>query len=139
MEITIFTTCSPASLKQQALFQPFPAAEPIKLSRSSPPLSPELKVDQSLSHDGVCLTVESVTEHTYQVTAIAETLSKTILSDGDPEAGSIWKDVFHLTGVWTDIWFRVMSIARQNVYFVRIWKEAGFFVSNSLIPSGISS
>src|SRR5258707_2737669 len=43
-------------------------------------LAPELKVDQSLSHDGVCLTVESVTEHTYQVTAIAETLSKTILS-----------------------------------------------------------
>lgn len=47
-------------------------------------LSPELKVDQSISHDGVCLTVESVTEHTYQVTAIAETLSKTILSDWRP-------------------------------------------------------
>jgi riboflavin synthase len=47
-------------------------------------LSPELKVDQSLSHDGVCLTVESVTEHTYQVTAIAETLSKTILSGWRP-------------------------------------------------------
>ncbi len=43
-------------------------------------LSPELKTDQSLSHDGVCLTVESVTEHTYQVTAVAETLSKTVLS-----------------------------------------------------------
>ena len=43
-------------------------------------LAPELKVDQSLSHDGVCLTVEGVTEHTYQVTAIAETLSKTALS-----------------------------------------------------------
>jgi riboflavin synthase len=43
-------------------------------------LSPELKVDQSLSHDGVCLTVEGVTEHTYQVTAIAETLSKSNLS-----------------------------------------------------------
>jgi riboflavin synthase len=47
-------------------------------------LSPELKVDQSLSHDGVCLTVESVTEHTYQVTAIAETLSKTCLSQWRP-------------------------------------------------------
>src|ERR1700681_690296 len=43
-------------------------------------LSPELKVDQRLSHDGVCLTEESVTAHTYQVTAIAETLSKTSLS-----------------------------------------------------------
>jgi riboflavin synthase len=47
-------------------------------------LSPELKVDQSLSHDGVCLTVESVTEHTYQVTAIAETLSKSCLSQWSP-------------------------------------------------------
>jgi riboflavin synthase len=47
-------------------------------------LSPELKVDQSLSHDGVCLTVESVTEHTYQVTAIAETLSRSILSEWRP-------------------------------------------------------
>lgn len=47
-------------------------------------LAPELKVDQSLSHDGVCLTIEGVTEHTYQVTAIAETLSKTALSQWRP-------------------------------------------------------
>jgi riboflavin synthase len=47
-------------------------------------LAPELKVDQSLSHDGVCLTVESVTEHTYQVTAIEETLSKTCLFQWRP-------------------------------------------------------
>ena len=47
-------------------------------------LSPELRVDQSISHDGACLTVESVTEHTYQVTAIEETLSKTILSGWRP-------------------------------------------------------
>jgi riboflavin synthase len=42
-------------------------------------LTPELRVDQSLSHDGVCLTIEALTEHTYQVTAVAETLSKTSL------------------------------------------------------------
>ncbi|HEX3767016.1 MAG TPA: riboflavin synthase [Puia sp.] len=47
-------------------------------------LAPELRVDQSLSHDGVCLTVESVTEHTYQVTAITETLSRSTLSDWRP-------------------------------------------------------
>ena len=47
-------------------------------------LSPGLKTDQSLSHDGVCLTVESVTEHTYQVTAVSETLSKTVLSNWRP-------------------------------------------------------
>jgi riboflavin synthase len=39
----------------------------------------ELKVDQSVSHDGVCLTVEAINKSTYQVTAIAETIQKTNL------------------------------------------------------------
>jgi len=39
----------------------------------------ELKVDQSVSHDGVCLTVEAINNSTYQVTAIAETIQKTNL------------------------------------------------------------
>ena len=39
----------------------------------------ELKVDQSISHNGVCLTVESITEDTYTVTAIKETLLKSNL------------------------------------------------------------
>jgi riboflavin synthase len=47
-------------------------------------LSQELHIDQSLSHDGVCLTVESVQGSGYQVTAIAETLSKTCLSHWKP-------------------------------------------------------
>ena len=42
-------------------------------------LAPELKVDQSLSHNGVCLTVTDITADTYKVTAIQETLSKTNL------------------------------------------------------------
>jgi riboflavin synthase len=42
-------------------------------------LSNELKVDQSVSHNGVCLTVEAIQENTYQVTAILETLQKTNL------------------------------------------------------------
>ena len=42
-------------------------------------LSPELKVDQSLSHNGVCLTVENIDNQQYQVTAIEETLLKTSL------------------------------------------------------------
>ena len=42
-------------------------------------LAPELKPDQSVSHSGVCLTVESVTDRTYKVTAIEETLKKTNL------------------------------------------------------------
>ena len=44
------------------------------------PLSGELKVDQSLSHDGVCLTVEVIKSNQYRVTAIEETLKKTNLS-----------------------------------------------------------
>ena len=42
-------------------------------------IASELKIDQSLSHSGVCLTVESITENSYTVTAIAETLKKTSL------------------------------------------------------------
>jgi riboflavin synthase len=42
-------------------------------------LSNELKVDQSLSHNGVCLTVEEVKDGMHRVTAIAETLTKTNL------------------------------------------------------------
>lgn len=43
-------------------------------------LTAELKIDQSLAHDGVCLTVVEVTSKEYRVTAIAETLQKTNLS-----------------------------------------------------------
>lgn len=42
-------------------------------------LAPELKVDQSLSHNGVCLTVTGIAENTYTVTAIQETLQRTNL------------------------------------------------------------
>ena len=41
----------------------------------------ELKTDQSLSHDGVCLTVEEILQDKHRVTAIAETLTKTNLCD----------------------------------------------------------
>ncbi len=44
-------------------------------------LASELKVDQSVAHDGVCLTVIDVTQHEYRVTAIAETLEKTRLNN----------------------------------------------------------
>ncbi|NOZ35446.1 MAG: riboflavin synthase [Chlorobi bacterium] len=39
----------------------------------------ELKIDQSLSHNGVCLTVTDVTKDTYTVTAVNETLIKSNL------------------------------------------------------------
>nr|WP_299343559.1 riboflavin synthase [Allomuricauda sp.] len=42
-------------------------------------ITPELKIDQSVSHNGVCLTVVSVDGDIYTVTAIEETLNKTNL------------------------------------------------------------
>ncbi len=42
-------------------------------------ISNQLKVDQSISHDGVCLTVEEVQNNKHRVTAIEETLEKTNL------------------------------------------------------------
>ena len=47
----------------------------------SSPISKELKVDQSLSHNGVCLTVEEIKDGMHQVTAIEETLLKTDLAN----------------------------------------------------------
>ncbi|SDM81176.1 riboflavin synthase [Siphonobacter aquaeclarae] len=47
--------------------------------RIQSPLSHELKIDQSVSHNGVCLTVVGVDADTYYVTAIDETLRKSNL------------------------------------------------------------
>jgi len=41
----------------------------------------ELKIDQSVSHNGVCLTVVSIENDCYTVTAIRETIEKTNLSE----------------------------------------------------------
>jgi riboflavin synthase len=40
-------------------------------------LAAELKIDQSLSHNGVCLTVEEIKDGLHRVTAIEETILKT--------------------------------------------------------------
>lgn len=41
----------------------------------------ELKIDQSVAHNGVCLTVVEINENQYKVTAIKETLDKTNIGD----------------------------------------------------------
>lgn len=46
-------------------------------------LTGDLKVDQSVSHDGVCLTVEAIEGSQYRVTAIEETRAKTNIDDWD--------------------------------------------------------
>lgn len=47
----------------------------------------ELKIDQSVAHNGICLTVVDIADGKYRVTAIEETLQKTNLNQlkiGDP-------------------------------------------------------
>ncbi|MDP5101922.1 MAG: riboflavin synthase [Nonlabens sp.] len=50
-------------------------------------LAHELKIDQSLAHNGVCLTVVAIENNKYTVTAIDETLQKTNV--GDLKKGSV--------------------------------------------------
>ncbi|HTB52369.1 MAG TPA: riboflavin synthase [Ferruginibacter sp.] len=45
------------------------------------PISAQFSIDQSISHNGVCLTVEEVKNGMHRVTAIDETLAKTNLKD----------------------------------------------------------
>jgi riboflavin synthase len=47
-------------------------------------ITPELKIDQSVAHDGVCLTVVAIDNDRYTVTAIRETLEKTNLQQWQP-------------------------------------------------------
>ena len=44
-------------------------------------ITPELKIDQSVAHNGVCLTVVAMDNDSYTVTAIRETIEKTNLGD----------------------------------------------------------
>jgi riboflavin synthase len=44
-------------------------------------MTSELKIDQSVAHNGVCLTVVAIKDDIYTVTAIKETIDKTNLSD----------------------------------------------------------
>lgn len=44
------------------------------------PIAAELKIDQSVAHNGVCLTVVSIDGNRHRVTAVEETLNKTNLS-----------------------------------------------------------
>ena len=43
-------------------------------------MTSELKIDQSVSHNGICLTVVAIKDQSYTVTAIQETLNKTNLN-----------------------------------------------------------
>ena len=47
-------------------------------------ISPKLKIDQSLSHDGACMTIEEIRDKTHRITAVKETLKKTNLELWQP-------------------------------------------------------
>lgn len=44
-------------------------------------ITPELQIDQSVAHNGICLTVVAINDDTYTVTAIDETIQKTNLGN----------------------------------------------------------
>ena len=44
-------------------------------------ITKELKIDQSVAHNGICLTVVSIDDSLYKVTAIGETINKTCISN----------------------------------------------------------
>lgn len=46
-------------------------------------MTPDLKIDQSVAHNGICLTVVDIKDKVYTVTAIEETLQKTNLKNLD--------------------------------------------------------
>lgn len=48
------------------------------------PITHELKIDQSVAHNGVCLTVVNISGNTYTVTAIDETLKRSNLGELKP-------------------------------------------------------
>src|SRR6185503_2153032 len=43
-------------------------------------IAPQLQIDESVCHNGVCLTIEDINDNRYRVTAIQETLGKTNIS-----------------------------------------------------------
>ena len=45
------------------------------------PLADELTIDQSIAHNGICLTVVAINDGTYEVEVVQETLSKTTFSE----------------------------------------------------------
>lgn len=69
-------------------------------------LTDQLKVDQSVSHNGVCLTVEEIRDQYHKVTAVKETLNKTHLDS--------WK-----TGTIVNLERSLLMTSRLDGHFVQ--------------------
>ena len=120
-------------------------------------IASELKIDQSVSHNGVCLTVVNITDSKYSVLAIKETLSKTNLGDlktndninleramklGDRLDGHIVQGHVDQTAICTDIqenkgsWLYTF---RYNKVFENITIEKGSITINGVSLTVINS
>ena len=70
------------------------------------PFNSELKIDQSLAHNGTCLTVVECSDESYVVTAIEETMRK---QAGDLQVGDqVNLERCMMLGSDLAIWFRDM-------------------------------
>ncbi len=86
------------------------------------PISSALRIDQSVSHDGVCLTVVEVRDGCHVVTAVEETLRRSNLSDWQPgyvvnlERSLVWGGRLdgHLVQGHVDDVVRCTAIKPQN-------------------------
>ena len=114
------------------------------------PFLSDIKIDQSIAHNGVCLTVEGIQENTYSVTAIRETLDKTNLAHlkegglinlerclkvGDRLDGHIVQGHVDGTAVVTDIRDQQGS---WEFYFEYLQKEFITVSKGSICVNGVS-
>lgn len=114
------------------------------------PIAQELKIDQSVAHDGVCLTVVEAKDGFYEVTAIKETLDKSTLKNweigslvnleramklGDRLDGHIVQGHVDGTAVCTAI-----SDAKGSWVFTFEYKSTGFstVAKGSITINGVS-
>ncbi|TAD95705.1 MAG: riboflavin synthase [Bacteroidetes bacterium] len=86
-------------------------------------ISSQLKVDQSLAHNGVCLTVTEIQENEHWVTAIDETMKKTNLSS--------WK-----VGNWINLERCMPANGRFDGHFVQGHVDQIGVCSNILDENG---
>ena len=97
------------------------------------PFADELKIDQSVAHNGVCLTVVDLPGNgTYTVTAIQETLDRSNLGLLKPGDLVNLERSMMMNGRWTDTSFRDMSTRLQCAPAYRTLTEAAITPSNTM-------
>ena len=75
----------------------------------------ELKIDQSVLHNGICLTVVAIENETFTVTAIKETIDVTTLGQWKIGQKINLERGMLANAVWMDILYRGMLMRLDNV------------------------